>query len=111
MKSNQPERVFRLGSISASVFVNSVPDSDVPEREFRCVSLQKRYSVDGESRFSSTFNLSDIPIAIEVLRIAFNHVASMELDVAVARDWHGIAERTFRATGSQSTADAQGGAK
>lgn len=111
MKSNQPERVFRLGSISASIFVNVSSSSEGEDREYRSVSLQKRYSVEGESRFGSTFNLSDIPLAIEVLGIAFNHVASMELDVAVARDWQGIAERTFRATGSQSAAEAQGGAK
>jgi hypothetical protein len=111
MKSNQPERVFRLGSVSASIFVNSVPDSNGQEREFRSVNLQKRYSVDGESRFSSTFSLSDIPIAMEALNIAFSHIASMELQVADSRDWHGIAERTFRVADNQSASIADGGAK
>ena len=109
MKNNQPEKVFRLGQVSVSVFVNVVVN-DGDERMFRSVSLQKRYTADGENRFGTSFTRSELPLAAELLGAAFTHIASMELSDSVGRDWHGIVARTFQSTGSDD-AEVKGGAK
>ena len=54
----KPERVFRIGAISASVFVNEV-DGEGGKRTVRNVNLQRRYK-DGEDwKSSSSFSLAD----------------------------------------------------
>ncbi len=42
MASKTPEKTFRIGLVSASVFVNEV-DGDGGKREIRNVNLQRRY--------------------------------------------------------------------
>ena len=75
-----PEKVFRIGLVSASVFVNEV-DSDNGTRELRNVNLQRRYR-DGEGNWksTSTFTLADLPAAVRALQLAQNHVESVEAD-------------------------------
>ena len=53
----KPEKVFRVGSVSASVFVNKI-DTENGKREIRNVNLQRRYKDgDGEWQSSSSFGL------------------------------------------------------
>jgi hypothetical protein len=80
--SNHPEKVFRIGFVSASVFSRSFQKDGEPERVIRSVNLQKRYLDNGEAKFSSSFGLGELPQAIEALRLAMAHVASEEADVA-----------------------------
>lgn len=77
----KPEKVFRVGSVSASVFVNKV-DTENGKREIRNVNLQRRYKDDkGDWQSSSSFGLGDIPQAMEVLRLSFAFVAEKEAEV------------------------------
>lgn len=76
----KPERTFRIGSISASVFVNEV-ESDGGKRKFRNVNVQRSYRDGDEWKQTSSLGLGDIPNAIEALRLAFDHVADKEADV------------------------------
>lgn len=77
---NAPEKVFRIGLVSASVFVNEV-QGEGGTRELRNVNLQRRYR-DGDSWKSTTsFGLSDLPTAIRVLELAQRHVESIEAEV------------------------------
>ncbi len=76
----KPEKVFRVGSVSASVFVNKV-DTENGKREIRNVNLQRRYKDGDEWKSSSSFGLGDIPQAAEVLRLAFAYVAEQEAEV------------------------------
>lgn len=77
-----PEKVFRIGLISASVFVNEV-DGDNGKRELRNVSLQRRYrDGDGEWKSSATFTLADLPAARRAMEIAQTYVESVEADVS-----------------------------
>ena len=71
----KPERVFRIGAISASVFVNEV-DGEGGKRTVRNVNLQRRYKDGEEWKSSSSFSLPDLPTAIAVLNLAFEHLAS-----------------------------------
>lgn len=78
----KPEKVFRIGYVSASVFVNEV-ETDSGKRKLRNVNLQRRYKDDeGEWQSSSSFGLADLPQALEVLRLSLNHVAQKEAEVA-----------------------------
>ena len=73
----KPERLFRIGAISASVFVNEV-DGEGGKRTVRNVNLQRRDKDGDEWKSSSSFSLSDLPAAIAVLNLAFEHLASQE---------------------------------
>ena len=75
--SKSPETTFRLGNISASVFVNEV-DGDGGKRKFRSVNVQRSYRDGDETKFVSSFGLSDLPTAIRVLQLAQAHVESKE---------------------------------
>ena len=75
--SKSPETTFRLGNISASVFVNEV-DGDGGKRKFRSVNVQRSYRDGDETKFVSSFGLSDLPTAIRVLQLAQAHVEGKE---------------------------------
>ena len=79
-KGPSPERVFRIGAISASVFVNEI-DGDGGRREIRNVNLQRRYMDGDDWKSSSSFSLADLPQAIAVLNLAQAHVQELEADV------------------------------
>ena len=68
-----PERKIRIGYITATIWANQNGN-----RVFRSVDLQRSYKDGEEWRNSSTFTLSDLPQAIEVLRLAQQHVAEQE---------------------------------
>lgn len=74
--ANKPEKTFRMGQCSASVFVNKAK-----EREFRSVALQRRYKDGEEWKSSSNFAFSDLPHAIAVLQMAMNHIAPIEGEI------------------------------
>ena len=79
----KPEKVFRIGSVSASVFVNEVK-SDGGKREIRNVNLQRRYRDGDEWKSSTSFGLGDIPQAIAVMEMAMKHVADQEAELTAS---------------------------
>ncbi len=79
--SKAPETTFRLGNVSASVFVNEV-NGDSGKRKFRSVNVQRSYRDGDETKFVSSFGLSDLPTAIRVLQLAQAHVESKEAETA-----------------------------
>lgn len=82
--SQSPEKVFRIGRCSASVFKNTIEPKDGetgPKRTMRTVNLQRRYREDdGEWKTSTSFGLSDLPCAIRVLELAQGYVETVEAD-------------------------------
>ena len=76
----KPEKVFRVGSVSASVFLNEIR-TDSGQREVRNVNLQRRYrDGDGEWKTAMSLGLPDLPQAQATLDMAMKYVASMEAD-------------------------------
>ena len=77
----KPEKVFRIGPVSASVFVNEV-ETEVGERLLRNVNLQRRYRNEesGHWKSSSSFSLAELPQAITALEIAMQYVIDWESD-------------------------------
>ena len=79
---NKPEKVFRIGSVSASVFAREI-ENDNGKRTIRNVNLQRRYRDDeGEWKSTSSFSLAELPQAATVLQLATNYVAEKEAAVA-----------------------------
>ncbi len=79
--SQTPERVFRIGMVTASVFARKVERSGEADRVVRSVSLQKRYVDNGETKFSSSFGLNELPQALECMRLAMYHLMRAEAEV------------------------------
>jgi len=73
----KPEKVIRFGAISASVFANEI-DTDRGKKTMRNVKIQRRYRSGDEWKTSSSFTLSDLPIAIAVMQHALEHLADKE---------------------------------
>ncbi len=80
--SKAPETTFRLGNVSASVFVNEVNGDGGKKRKFRSVNVQRSYRDGDETKFVSSFGLSDLPTAIRVLQLAQAHVEAKEAETA-----------------------------
>lgn len=72
-----PEKVFRIGFVSASVFVREI-EGDGGTRTIRSVNVQKRYQDGDETKYTSSFSLSELPQAIRVLQLAQEHVETHE---------------------------------
>ena len=81
--AKKPEKVFRIGSVSASVFVNEV-NGDGPPRQVRNVSLQCSYIDQGQRKFGSYFGLADLVVAKQVLLLAADYVVEQEAEIKSA---------------------------
>lgn len=82
--SQSPEKVFRIGRCSASVFKNLVEPKEEggQRRTVRSVNLQRRYKDDdGEWKTATSFGLSDLPCAVRALQLAQEYVEGVEADV------------------------------
>ena len=73
----KPEKVFRIGTVSASVFVNEVEQT---KRQVRSVNLQRRYRDGEEWKTSTSFGLAELPQAITALDFAMKYVADKEAE-------------------------------
>ena len=78
--TNRPEKVFRIGYVSASVFTHEVKNGD-DARTVRSVNVQKRY-VDGDDvRYTSSFGIAELPQALRVLQLATEWVEKQEAEI------------------------------
>lgn len=86
--SSPPECTFRVGRVSASVFINTAQlksnnGGGDYTRRFRTCTLQRSYKAeDGSTQYTSSFGLGEIRNAIRVLELAAMHLESKEAKVA-----------------------------
>lgn len=80
MTGNRPEQTFRIGLVSASVFVNEIEAGEAGRKEVRSVVFQRRYRdrESGEWRSADSFGLADLASLKEVAALAFAYVAAKE---------------------------------
>lgn len=78
-EKKKPERIFRIGDVSASIFLQSAGE----DRTFRTVSLQKSYLSEGERQYTGSLSLAELPAAIEVLRLAMDYIADGKEEAVV----------------------------
>ncbi len=77
--AKSPEATFRLGNVSASVFVQESGGSNgSPKREFRTVNVQRSYRDGDKTKYATNFTLGDLPAAIRTLQLAQAHVEAEE---------------------------------
>jgi hypothetical protein len=81
MSSRKPEKVFRIGFVSASVFAHEL-ESETSKRTIRSVNVQKRYMDGDEVKYTSSFNLAELPQTIRVLELAQRYVEDQEAEVS-----------------------------
>lgn len=80
MAHRKPEKVFRIGFVSASVFTRDV-DTDDGKRTIRSVNVQKRYTDGDEVKYTSSFGLAELPQAIRVLQLSQQYVEGREAEI------------------------------
>lgn len=77
---SKPTTVLRIGSVSASTFEHEV-ESEGRKRTIRSVSLQRRYKDGDETKYSSSFGIAEIPLAIRVLQLAQRQIEDAEAEI------------------------------
>lgn len=76
----QPEKTYRMGLVSASVFVNEYEVDKGKRKTRRSVVLQRSYRDGDVWKQTNSFGLGDLPAAIRVLELAQSHVESPEVE-------------------------------
>jgi len=76
--AGRPVKVFRIGAVQASVFMNMV-DTGWEKKKLPSVSFQKRY-VDDNGQWQTTNQLgtNDVPKAVMVLNEAYRYLVLKE---------------------------------
>lgn len=73
---NLPEKKFRAGPISATIWNNSGTNQKGEATEYKTVSFERNYKdKQGEWKTTSSLRSGDIPRAILVLNKAYEHVS------------------------------------
>ena len=78
----KPEKVFRVGFVSGSVFANDI-ETGAGKRTIRSVNVQRRYVDGDETKYVPSFGMAEIPHAIRVLQLAQQYVESREAEVKI----------------------------
>ncbi len=72
--TNNPEKKFKAGGCSATVFINEF-DTPSGKRAARNAVLERTFKdQDGTFQRSNSYSLNDIPKAIFVLQKAYEHI-------------------------------------
>jgi len=79
---NYPEKKFRAGAISATVWLNKGHRANGEESEFKTISLERAYTdKDGKWQSTNNFRVGDLPKANVVLQQAYEYVVLQEQDL------------------------------
>ena len=79
---NVPEKKFRAGAISATVWLNKGKNKDGEETSYRTISIGRGY-MDKEGAWQNTNSLrvNDLPKATVVLQKAYEHLVLKEQEL------------------------------
>lgn len=81
-EGNLPEKKFRAGAISATVWLNHGQKSNGEESEYRTISLERSYTnKEGQWQSASSFRVADLPKAAIVLQKAYEYLVLNEQDL------------------------------
>ena len=75
----KPEKTFRVGLCSASVFRNSGSGG----KSYLTVSVQRRYRDNGEWKSATNFGLAELPQVVRALQLAQEFVEEEEAEVTL----------------------------
>ncbi len=72
---NQPEKKFRAGAISATVWENTGQRKDGTTASFNTISFERGYkNKEGNWKSTNSLRISDIPRAVVVLNKAYEYL-------------------------------------
>ena len=79
---NPPEKKFRAGAISATVWRNKAQKTTGEEAEYCTISLERSYTdKEGKWQSSNSFRITDLPKANVVLQRAYEYLVLQEQDL------------------------------
>ena len=82
-EKNLPEKKFRAGAISATVWKNQT-EKDGEVREYRTVSFERSYQdKEGNWQTTNSLRVNDLPRASLVLQKAYEYIALQETQVSI----------------------------
>ena len=81
-QGNLPEKKFRAGAITATVWLNKGKKANGETSEYKTVSLERSYTdKEGKWQTTNSFRVSDLPKAELVLHKAFEYAVLGEQDL------------------------------
>lgn len=73
--ANLPEKAFRIGAISATVWTNKIKKKDGSEAEVRSITFKRSYQdKEGAWKDSNSLRTMDLPKATLVLNKAYEYI-------------------------------------
>jgi len=86
-QKNLPEKKFRAGAVSVTVWNNSSKGKLGEPIEYKTVSLERRYkNNNGEWQSTNSFRLNDIPKAIVALSSVYEYLVMKPENNAVVEE-------------------------
>lgn len=77
-KGNQPEKKFRAGGVTATVWKNTGKDKSGKENEYKTVSVERSY-LDGEDwKKTNSMRQNDLPKLALVSNLAYEYIVLKE---------------------------------
>lgn len=77
---NQPEKKFRAGAISATVWLNNGQNKEGQQTEYRTISLERGYKDKaGAWKSTNSFRVNDLPRAALVMNEAYKYLVLKEM--------------------------------
>ena len=82
-KQNMPEKKFRAGAISSTVWANPGKTKDGQDITYRTVSIERSYTdKEGKWQNTSSFRANDLPKATLVLQKAYEFIVLKNSEAA-----------------------------
>ena len=79
---NVPEKKFRAGAISATIWLNKGQRANGELSEYRTISLERVYKdKTGNWQSTNSFRINDLPKAAVALQRAYEHLVLNEQDL------------------------------
>tara|TARA_Y100000310_G_C20255655_1_gene611213 strand:+ start:369 stop:656 length:288 start_codon:yes stop_codon:yes gene_type:complete len=79
---NLPEKKFRAGAISATIWLNKGHKPSGEETEYRTISIERSYTdKDGNWQSNNSLRVNDLPKARVVLQKAYEYLVLAEQDM------------------------------
>lgn len=81
-EGNLPERKFRAGALSATIWLNKGHKTNGEESEYRTISIERNYT-DKEGKWQSTnsMRIADLPKVMVVIQKAYESLVLNEQDL------------------------------
>ncbi len=82
VQANMPEKKFRAGAISATIWLNKGQNANGEPVEYRTISIERNYTdKDGKWQSTNSLRVNDLPKGSLVLQKAYEYLVFKEQDL------------------------------